>query len=79
MCGKVVPIVNGLAKEYEGQMQFAVEDGTTDANLARIEKYGLEVHGMVITDKDDKVIWSESSHNQKRDKVKAAIDKALGS
>lgn len=74
-----MPIVNGLAKEYEGKLQFAVEDGTTDANKARIEKYGLEVHGMVITDPDDKVIWSESSHNQKRDVVKAAIEQALKS
>ena len=71
--------MNGFAKEYEGKMQFVVEDGKTEANIASIAKYGLEIHGMVITDKDDNVLWSESSHNQKHETVKKAIDKALGS
>lgn len=60
-------------------MKFAVEDGNTDASKKRIAKYGLDIHGMVITDdKDDSVVWSESGHNQKKDGVKAAIDKVLG-
>lgn len=61
-------------------MKFVVEDGKTEANKARITKYGLEIHGMVITDdKDDSVVWSESGHLQKNAVVKAAIDKALSS
>jgi len=74
-----VPIVNGLATEYEGKLKFVVEDGKTEANKARIAKYGLEIHGMVITDdQDDRVLWSESGHNQKKAAVKQAIDKTLG-
>ena len=69
--------MNGLAKDYEGKLKFAIEDGKAEASLARIKQYELEIHGMVITDKDDKVVWRESGHNQKRDGVKAAIDKAL--
>ncbi|HIE68749.1 MAG TPA: hypothetical protein EYP98_00545 [Planctomycetes bacterium] len=72
--------MNGIAKDYEGKMKFVVEDGNTDASKARIEEYGLEIHGMVITDdKDDSVVWSESGHNQKKAVVKAAIDKTLSS
>ena len=74
-----MPIVNGFAKDYEGKMKFVVEDGKTEANKARIAKYGLEIHGMVITDdKDDSVVWFESGHNQKKATVQQAIDKSLG-
>lgn len=58
-------------------MKFSVEDGKTDAGKGRIEKYGLDIHGMVITDKDDKVVWKESGHNQTTGGIKTAIDKAL--
>ena len=71
--------MNGFAKDYEGKMKFAVEDGESDESVARIAKYGLVKHGMVITDKDDKIVWSESGHDQTAAGVKAAIDKALGS
>lgn len=80
LCAQVVPIVNGFAKDYEGKMTFEVKDAKSVVSKALIEKYGLEVHGMVITDnKDDSLVWSESGHKQKKDVVKAAIDKALGS
>jgi len=77
LCSKVVPIVNGFAKDYEGKMKFAVEDANTDANMTLIAKYGFEKHGMVITDDKGSVLWSESGHLQKKDVVKAAIDKVL--
>jgi hypothetical protein len=60
-------------------MKFVVEDGNTEASKARIAKYGLEIHGMVITDdQDDRVLWSESGHNQKKAGVEAAVKKTLG-
>ncbi len=69
--------MHGFAKDYEGKMQFAVEDGKSDAGKGRIEKYGLDIHGMVITDKDDKVLWKESGHLQTKSGIKTAIDKVL--
>jgi hypothetical protein len=69
--------VNGIAKDYEGKMKFSVADGKSDAGKGRIEAYGLDVHGMVITDKDDKVLWKESGHLQTKSGIKTAIDKAL--
>jgi hypothetical protein len=72
-----VPIVNGLAKEFDGKMQFKVLSKAAAGSVERIEKYGLEVHGMVITDQDDTVVWSESGHMQKRATVKAAIEQCL--
>lgn len=77
LCSKVVPIVNGFADEYQGKMNFEVVDAKSDASQGRIGKYGLDIHGMVITDKQDKVLWKESGHLQKGPTVKAAIDKAL--
>ena len=71
--------MNGFASDYEGKMKFVVADGKTDANLARIKKYGLDIHGMVITDQDDTLVWSESGHKQTKAGVKAAIEKSLGS
>lgn len=69
--------MHGFAKDYEGKMLFAVEDGKTEANKARIGKYGFSVHGMVITDMQDKIIWKEEGHLQTKAGVKTAIDKAL--
>ena len=72
-----MPIVNGLAKEFDGKLQFQVLNTAAPGSAERIEKYGLDIHGMVITDQDDTVVWSESGHMQKHDRVKAAIAKAL--
>ena len=69
--------MDGFAKDYEGKMNFDVADGKSDAGIGRIEKYGLDKHGMVITDKYDKVVWKESGHLQTKSGVKAAIEKAL--
>lgn len=59
-------------------MKFVVRDAKDQASEALIKKYGLDVHGMVITDgADDSVVWKESGHNQTKEGVKAAIDKVL--
>ena len=44
----------------------------------RIARYGLEIHGMVITDAAGEKKWMESGHTQKRDGIIAAIDGLLG-
>ena len=69
--------MNGFAQDYEGKMKFAVEDANSDANKGRITKYGFDVHGMVITDQNDKIVWKEEGHLQTQDGIKAAIEKAL--
>ncbi|MFT4513028.1 MAG: hypothetical protein ACI89X_003202 [Planctomycetota bacterium] len=69
--------MHGFASDYEGKMKFSVADGKSDVGKSRIEKYGLDVHGMVITDKNDKVLWKESGHLQTKPGIKTAIDKAL--
>jgi hypothetical protein len=69
--------VNGFATQYEGKMKFSIADGKNDEGLGRIKKYGLDVHGMVITDKNDKVLWKESGHLQTKGGIKTAIDKVL--
>ena len=58
-------------------MKFSIADGKNDEGLGRIKKYGLDVHGMVITDKNDKVLWKESGHLQTKSGIKTAIDKVL--
>jgi len=78
LCSKIEPMVHGLAEDYAGKMTFVVRDYKEGDSPARITRYGLDVHGMVITDGADEVQWSESGHKQTRDGVKAAIDKLLG-
>ena len=60
-----MPIVNGLAKEFDGKLQFQVLNTAAPGSAEQIEKYALDIHGMVITDQDDTVVWSESGHMQK--------------
>jgi hypothetical protein len=79
MCGKVEPIVHGLAKDYEGKVSCKVVKHDEGDSQERIKRYGLDIHGMVLTDQDDKVLWSESSHKQTRAGVEAALQKVLGS
>ena len=78
MCGKVEPIVNGLAKDYEGKIECKVVKYDEGDSPDRIKRYGLTQHGMVITDQNDKVVWSESGHKQTRNGVIVAINQAIG-
>lgn len=71
--------MNGLATDYQGKIDCKVVKHNEGDSQARIQRYGLDQHGMVITDQDDKVLWSESGHKQTRDGVAAAIQKVLGS
>ena len=79
MCSKVEPIVNELAKDYAGKVACSVVKHDEGDSQERIKRYGLNIHGMVIVDAADKVVWSESGHKQTKAGVQAAIDKLLGS
>ena len=76
-CAKIVPIVNELEKEYAGKLEFAVVNHDEGDAQARIKKYELDRHGMVLTDQDDKIVWKESGHLQTREGIKKALDAAL--
>jgi hypothetical protein len=78
MCAKVEPIVHGLAQQYAGKIDCVVTNHDEGDSKQRIARYGLNIHGMVITDAQDKVLWSESGHNQTKEGVVAAIAKVLG-
>lgn len=67
-----------LAQKYTGKLVCEVKNHDAGDSPARIQRYGLNIHGMVITGADDKVLWSESSHKQTREGVEAAIAKVLG-
>lgn len=73
-----MPIVNGLAEEYDGKLEFEVVKTTDPGSAERIANYGFDIHGMVVVDQDDNVVWKEEGHKQKKAGVKAAIDAALG-
>ncbi|MFM1873857.1 MAG: hypothetical protein RL398_3279 [Planctomycetota bacterium] len=77
LCQKIEPMVDGLAKEYEGKMKFAVVPHNEGDSQQRIAALGLEIHGMAITDAAGNKLWTESGHKQQRDVVKQAIDAAL--
>lgn len=79
MCARVEPIVHGLATEFAGKVECKVVNHDAGDSQARIQRYGLNLHGMVVVDGNDKVLWSESGHNQTRDGVTAALRKLLGS
>jgi hypothetical protein len=70
--------VHALAQDYAGKVDCKVVPHNEGDSQARIKRYGLDKHGMVITDQNDKVLWSESGHKQQRDQVTTAITKLLG-
>ncbi len=74
---KVQPIVHGLEEVYGDRMSFAIRAHHEGDAQELIKKYGLDIHGMVITDRAGAVRWKESSHNQTRAGVEAAIQKLL--
>ena len=74
----VVPIVNGLEKEYGDQMTFQVKGYQDGDSPELIEKYELGKHGMVITDSKGTMVWSESGHMQTKASVEKGIKKVLG-
>lgn len=71
-------MVDGLEKDYEDKLSFEVVSTTAEGAQDRIQAYGLEIHGMVITDGEDQVLWKESGHKQTRDRTVAAIEQVLG-
>ncbi|MCA8970527.1 MAG: hypothetical protein KDC95_12110 [Planctomycetes bacterium] len=79
-CKKVEPMVHGLAKqdEFSERIEFVVEDYQKGDSPERIAKYGLERHGMILTDRGGNLVWSESGHKQQRETVVAALREALG-
>jgi hypothetical protein len=77
-CAKVEPIVHGLAQDYDGKVTCVVKKHDEGDSQDRIKRYGLNLHGMVVTDASDKVLWSESGHMQTREGVEAALKKLLG-
>jgi hypothetical protein len=78
-CEKVEPIVNELATEYPGRVDCKIVKHDAEGSAARIVRYGLDKHGMVVTDQDDKVLWIESGHKQTKAGVVQALTKLLGS
>ena len=73
-----MPIVNGLAEQYDGRMEFEVVKTTDPGAEERIKQYGFDIHGMVITDAQDKILWKEEGHLMKGPAVQAQIDQLLG-
>ena len=71
-------MVRGLEEKFGDRMAFAIRNYQEGSSPAEIEQYGLDVHGMVMTDSDGTAVWSESGHNQTEAGVTAAINKALG-
>ena len=72
--------MHGLAQEYQGRMTFEVVRYDEGDSPQRIKDYGIDKHGMVIVDKDQKEpVWVESGHKQTREGVEAQIKKLLGS
>lgn len=77
LCRKVEPIVNGLEKEYGSQMDFEIVDYEKGDSPERIKKYGLGLHGMVITDQAGNRVWSEPGHKQTRPAIVKGIKYSL--
>ena len=75
----IEPVVGDLETKYGDKMDFHVVAFNEGDAPERIEQYGLRVHGMVITDAEDKKLWAESGHKQKITVVSAEIEKLLGS
>lgn len=73
-------MVHGLAKqdEFAKRIEFVIENYQEGDSPERITKYGLERHGMILTDRGGKLLWSESGHKQQRETVVAALRDALG-
>ena len=78
MCKRIEPIVHGLATEFAGKVECKVVPHNEGDSQQRIQRYGLDIHGMALTDQDDVVVWKESGHHQTRAGVVQALQKALG-
>ena len=72
-----MPIVNGLAEQYGDKMDFEVISTKAPGAADQIQQFGFDVHGMVITGAEDRILWKEEGHTQKEPAVKAQIEKLL--
>ena len=72
-----MPIVNGLATQYGDRVDFEVVSTTAPGAAARIERYGFDIHGMVVTDHGDQILWKEEGHLMKAPGVQQQLDALL--
>lgn len=78
LCARITPIVHGLDEEYGDKLETEVVSHVLESSMERIVEYELDVHGMALTDENGKLLWTESGHEQTKERVKEAIDAALG-
>ena len=72
-----MPIVNGLATQYGDRVDFEVVSTKAEGAAARIAHYGFDIHGMVVTDQQDQVLWKEEGHMMKAPGVQQQLDALL--
>jgi hypothetical protein len=65
--------VHGLEEELGSRMKFIIAPYNEGDAPDRIVRYGLDIHGMVVTDQEDKVHWLESGHAQKQGEVRQVL------
>lgn len=70
--------MNGLEKEYEGQLTCEIKDATDDAGKAAVKALGFKNHGLVIYDaKTENLLSKIDGHIISEEEIRKAVTSAL--
>lgn len=78
LCEEVRPMLADLHAEYGNRIHFRELDYHLFSSQEDLRNYAFGHHGLVITDPEGAVLWSDAEH-QKREIIEAAIRKVLKS
>jgi hypothetical protein len=73
VCNRLMPAVSGLEKEFPGKVRARNVDCTTPEGVQAVQELGFANHGLVIRDKDGKVLFKEPDHTVKIEDVRQAL------
>ena len=77
VCNRLMPAVSGLENDFPGKVRTRNVDCTTPEGVQAVKDLGFANHGLVIRDKDGKVLFKEPDHTVKIDDVRQALKQIL--
>ena len=69
--------MNGLEKEYQGELKCEILDASTPESKAQIDSYGFGTHGLVVFDGKGNLKQKIDGHKMSEKEIRSAVNMAM--
>lgn len=78
MCAQNTRLVQALRPRFEGDVDFFEVRADTREGSALLARFGMPgTHGLVVLDRQGRVIWRSFGHDTTPEKVEAVLQQAI--